>query len=250
MTARKASTSERAKQKAAAKHRANGYAIGRDEYQAMWKLFAKGDSMLQISKALGLSYGVVRKYVEKGDQKRQLEPLRQRLARVRQQSMELADRATLQTRVKVYKQAQQQLGNAVAISMLATNRLDDYRRAHTHLGARGETIFEPVGYRDRKDADGKVVGAADPGWKDSVFQALLNAQRTAAQNVDAWQQIVQQLTAWGAPEDDQEFRGWSTDELERFAETGELPDHVLGTASGDLEVQVEGVDEAEAELGD
>lgn len=187
--------------------RFKGRSIDRDTYEAIYKLYAKGETKSGIAKALNLTHPTVRKAIERGYPARGLEPLAERLGRVRRQAMDFADRWAVQARVRIYRQAQTQLGNAMAISIMATNNVDDYKRKHTTTEATGRLEFLDT-------------------WDAHAFATLLGNNEKAARCVDAWRTMLDGMAGWDGGQDDQEFKGWSTEELEAFAETGELPERL------------------------
>lgn len=196
-----------------------GQALPKEKYEEVWGLFSKGKSRAAISRATGVSEPTVARCIDQGYPKRGLEPLKERLHRVRRQAMDIADRQATHTRAKIYRQAQIQLANAMSISILMTSALDNYRGKVTERSPDGSVEFE----RKAKDPKGHPMVMA---WDPTLVAKHLKNFSRATGAVAQWREILEGMAPWGVGDDDKEFAGWTTEELEYFAETGELPDRL------------------------
>lgn len=213
---RKAKQARRAKRQRTGAGQGNG-PITKDQYNAIWREYQRGVSAAEVARRCGLSHATVLKYIKHGDPKRDMEPLKDRRKRVQHKAREIADHEAVTFRGRVYAQVQNVVGQSVEAAQVSMADLEDYRDRFTVLGEDGRRRFN-------RGTPKKGRRKAKPGWDPKQWAVHLKNAKDAAILVQTWQAVFGDMIGWGDATEANEFDGWTVEELEAFAATGEVPE--------------------------
>jgi len=187
----------------------------------MWREYQRTQVASVVARRCGLSHGTVLKYVKHGDPSRDMEPLKQRLAKVRHKAREIADHEAVSFRSKVYTQVQNIVARAVEAAEVSMDDLEDYRDRYSTVDADGKRSFNRgVPARGRRKAQ--------PGWVTEEWAKRIKTVKQSAELVATWQGVFGDMIGWGDADEATEFDGWTVEELEAFAATGDVPERFGG----------------------
>lgn len=213
---------ERRKRKARTGKGQGSGPITTEQYRAMWREYQTGVSAAEVARRCGLAHGTVLKYIKVGDPKRDMEALSKRRKRVKVKAREIADHEAVTFRGKVYAQIQDIVARSVDAAEVSMADLEDYRDTWTTVDPKtGKRTFKrgKAGAGRRKRIE---------GWESTEWARHIKAAKASAELVKTWQEVFGDMIGWGDTEEANEFAGWTVDELERFAATGEIPDRFGG----------------------
>jgi len=161
-----------------AKRQDNGQAISIEKYDVMWSAWQEKQSIAHAARAAGIARATARRYIDEGDASRGLEPLRDRLIKVRLDAARKADRDNAMDRAQLIRSADR----LQAVVDRQIDRLEedltagvkDPARALAEL-ARVRSLLQDVGDNGGTDGIESVGRHALDGLTDEEVGSKLSA---------------------------------------------------------------------------
>lgn len=191
-----------------------GRPLTREKYMEIFREYSRGVSAPVIATKCDVCATTVRKYIADGDPDRGMEPMRERLQKVRTKALAMADHSATQFRSRIYGQAQNVMGEQIANVQDWMDLLNLYKNKHVTRDEKGRIV---------KVSEGK----GKKGFNVRKAAELTSALAQATSSTQAWQKIFNEFVGWGETDEDGEFRGWTVEELEEFAKDRTIPDRFL-----------------------